>query len=116
MGRFFPSGSDPVWHVLGGTSVIIAVSDGHDPAYQLQTSFLTLIFGVALISVGRMLRRSGRLPAYLDFRHKALGSLMPQEGRSVGVGRLGAAMIAIGGFFLFGTACLILGALGVLGP
>ncbi|MFI9810428.1 hypothetical protein ACIHEJ_40220 [Streptomyces sp. NPDC052301] len=33
-----------------------------------------------------------------------------------GVGRLGAAMIAMGGFFLFGTACLVLGALGVLGP
>ncbi|WDF37915.1 hypothetical protein PBV52_14480 [Streptomyces sp. T12] len=96
--------------------MIIAVSDGHDPAYQLQTSLLTLIFGIALISVGRMLRRTGRLPAYLDFRQKALGSLAPQEGRSAGVGRLGAAMIAVGGFFLFGTACLILGALGVLGP
>ncbi|MET7427484.1 hypothetical protein ABZT16_00575 [Streptomyces flaveolus] len=77
---------------------------------------LTLIFGIALISVGRMLRRTGRLPAYLDLRQKALGSLVPQEGRSAGVGRLGAAMIAMGGFFLFGTACLILGALGVLGP
>jgi hypothetical protein len=96
--------------------VIIAVSDGHDPVYQLQTSVLTLVFGLALISVGRMLRRTGRLPAYLDVRQKALGSLVPQEGRSAGVGRLGAAMIATGGFFLFGTVCLVLGALGVLGP
>ncbi|MFJ4281850.1 hypothetical protein [Streptomyces massasporeus] len=96
--------------------MIIAVSDGHDPAYQLQTSVLTLVFGIALISVGRILRRTGRLPAYLDIRQKALGSLVPQEGRSAGVGRLGAVMIAMGGFFLFGTACLILGALGVFGP
>ncbi|WP_055621288.1 hypothetical protein [Streptomyces sp. JHA19] len=96
--------------------MIIAVSDGYDPAYQLQTSVLTLILGIALISVGRTLRRTGRLPAYLDFRQKALGSLVPQEGRSASVGRLGAAMTVMGGFFLFGTACLILGALGVLGP
>ncbi|KOU60630.1 hypothetical protein ADK57_30075 [Streptomyces sp. MMG1533] len=96
--------------------MITAVSDGHDPAYQLQTSVLTLIFGVALISVGWMLRRMGRLPAYLDIRQKALGSMVPQEGRSAGVGRLGAALITMGGFFLFGTAFLVLGALGVLGP
>ncbi|MGW2722919.1 hypothetical protein [Streptomyces sp. NPDC001492] len=96
--------------------MITAVSDGHESAYQLQTSLLTLIFGIALIGVGRMLRRTGRLPAYLDFRQKASGSLVPQEGRSAGVGRLGAAMIATGGFFLFGTVCLLLGALGVLGP
>ncbi|MFJ8081824.1 hypothetical protein ACIQ6Y_14550 [Streptomyces sp. NPDC096205] len=96
--------------------MIIAVSDGHNPAYQLQTSVLTLIFGIALISVGRMLRRTGRLPAYLDIRQKALGSLVPQEGKSAGVGKFGATMIAMGGFFLFGTACLLLGALGALGP
>ncbi|KND45771.1 hypothetical protein [Streptomyces stelliscabiei] len=93
-----------------------AVSGGHDPTYQLQTSVLTLIFGMALISVGWMLRRTGRLPAYLDIGQKALGSLVPQGGKSAGVGRLGAAMIAVGGFFLIGTACLALGALGVLGP
>ncbi|MFF3937460.1 hypothetical protein [Streptomyces phaeofaciens] len=96
--------------------MITAVSDGHDPAYQLQTSLLTLSFGLALISVGRTLRRTGRLPAYLDFRRKALGSLVPQEGKSAGTGKLGAAAIAMGGFFLFGTACLILGALGAFGP
>lgn len=96
--------------------MIIAVSDGHDPANQLQTSLLTLIFGIALISVGLTLRRTGRLPAYLDFRQKASGSLVPQEGKSAGAVKLGAAAIAMGGFFLFGTACLILGALGVLGP
>ncbi|MFF4355182.1 hypothetical protein [Streptomyces sp. NPDC001530] len=96
--------------------MIIAVSDGHDPTYQLQTSLLTLVFGIALISVGRILRRTGRLPAYLDLRRKALGSLVAQEGRSAGVARLGTALIAMGGFFLFGTACLLLGALGVLGP
>ncbi|MET8493157.1 hypothetical protein ACPCC3_03250 [Streptomyces cellulosae] len=96
--------------------MITAVSDGHEPAYQLQTSLLTLVFGIALISVGQMLRRTGRLPAYLDLRQKTLGSLVPHEGRSAGVGKLGAAMIAAGGFFLFGAVCLILGALGVLGP
>ena len=96
--------------------MITAVSDGHEPAYQLQTSLLTLVFGIALISLGQMLRRTGRLPAYLDLRQKTLGSLVPQEGRSAGVGKLGASMIAAGGFFLFGTVCLILGALGVLGP
>ncbi|WP_326666978.1 hypothetical protein [Streptomyces canus] len=96
--------------------MIIAVSDGHDPAYQLQTSVLTLIFGVALISVGWMLRRTGRLPTYLDIRQKALGSMVPQAGRSAGVERLGAALIVTGGFFLFGTACLVLGAMGILGP
>lgn len=96
--------------------MITAVSDGYEPAYQLQTSLLTLIFGVALISVGRMLRRTGRLPAYLDFGQKALGSLVPQEGKSAGARRLGSAVIGVGGFFLFGTVCLILGALGVLGP
>ncbi|MEU8750056.1 hypothetical protein AB0C88_06190 [Streptomyces chartreusis] len=96
--------------------MIIAVSDGYDPAYQLQTSLLTLIFGLALIGFGRVLRRTGRLPAYLDLRQKALGSLVPQEGRSVGAARLGTALIATGGFFFFGTACLVLGALGLLGP
>ncbi|MFI1728693.1 hypothetical protein ACH40E_05520 [Streptomyces acidicola] len=96
--------------------MITTVSDGYEPAYQLQTSLLTLIFGVALISVGRMLRRTGRLPTYLDFGQKALGSLVPQGGKSVGARRLGAAVIVVGGFFLFGTVCLILGALGVLGP
>jgi len=96
--------------------VIIAVSGGHDAVYQFQTSLLTLIFGMALISVGRTLRRTGRLPAYLDFRHKALGSLVPQEAKRAGVGKLGACVIAMGGFFLFGTACLLLGALGVLRP
>ncbi|MFC9534381.1 hypothetical protein ACFT38_28120 [Streptomyces sp. NPDC056975] len=95
--------------------MITAVADGHDPVYQLQTSLLTLIFGIALISGGRMLRRTGRLPAYLDFRQKVLGSLVTQEGRSASVTRLGTALLAMGGFFLFGTACLILGALGVLG-
>ncbi|WP_340377821.1 hypothetical protein U5640_24030 [Streptomyces sp. SS7] len=96
--------------------MITAVSDGYEPAYQLQTSLLTLIFGIALISVGRMLRRTGQLPAYLDFGQKALGSLVPQRGKSAGARRLGAAMIGAGGLFLFGTVCLILGALGVLGP
>ncbi|MGV9395655.1 hypothetical protein [Streptomyces sp. NPDC003668] len=96
--------------------MIIAVSDGHDPAYQLQTSLLTLIFGIALISVGRTLRRTGRLPAYLDLRQQASGSLVPQEGKSAGAMKLGAAAIAVGGLFLFGTACLALGALHVLGP
>ncbi|MES9520890.1 hypothetical protein [Streptomyces capoamus] len=95
--------------------MIIAVSDGHDPAYQLQTSLLTLIFGIALISVGRTLRRTGRLPAYLDFKQQASGSLVPPEGKSSGAMKLGAAAIAMGGFFLFGTACLVLGALGALG-
>ncbi|MGW4385429.1 hypothetical protein [Streptomyces sp. NPDC004685] len=96
--------------------MITAVLDGHDPAYQFQAIMFTLIFGIAFISVGRMLWRSGRLPAYLDFTLKALGSLVPQEGRSASVGRLGATVIAIGGFFLIGNTCLILGALGVLGP
>ncbi|WP_340377396.1 hypothetical protein U5640_21520 [Streptomyces sp. SS7] len=95
--------------------MITAVSDGHDPAYQLQTSRLTLIFGIALIIVGRMLRRTRRLPAYLDFGQMALGSLVPQEGKSASARRLGSAVIVVGGFFLFGTVCLILGALGVLG-
>jgi hypothetical protein len=45
-----------------------------------------------------------------------LGSLVPQEGKSAGARRLGSAVIGVGGFFLFGTVCLILGALGVLGP
>lgn len=98
-----------------GTSVITAVSDGHDPIYQLQTSLLTLVFGIALIGVGRILRRTGRLPAYLDFMQKALGSLVTQEGRSAGVARLGTALIAAGGFFLLGTVCLLLGAVGILG-
>ncbi|MFC7866859.1 hypothetical protein ACFU5B_23975 [Streptomyces murinus] len=96
--------------------MIIAVLDGHDPAYQLQTSLLTLSLGVALISVGRLLRRTRRLPAYLDFGQKAVGSLVSQEGRSAAAARLGAGLIAARGFFLFGTACLVLGALGVLGP
>ncbi|MEU4170211.1 hypothetical protein AB0F46_25435 [Streptomyces sp. NPDC026665] len=96
--------------------MIIAVSDGHDPAYQLQTNVLTLAFGVALISVGWMLRRTGRLPTYLDIRHKALDSMVPQAGRSAGVGRLGTFLMAMGGFSLFGSACLVFGALGVLGP
>ncbi|WDM15729.1 hypothetical protein J3S85_32060 [Streptomyces lavenduligriseus] len=97
--------------------MIIAVSDGYDPANQLWTSLLTLVFGIALISVGRMLWRSGRLPAYLDLRQKVLGTLVvTQEGRSAGVRTLGAAMIGMGGFFLFGTACLVLAALGMLGP
>ncbi|MER5940764.1 hypothetical protein ABT121_25945 [Streptomyces sp. NPDC001928] len=94
----------------------IAVSDGHDPTYQLQTGLLALIFGIALVGLGRVLRRTGRLPAYLDLRQKAPGSLVAQEGRSAGVARLGTALIATGGFFLFGTACLTLGALGLLGP
>ena len=96
--------------------MIIAVSDGHDPTHQLQTSLLTLVFGIALIGVGRMLRRTGRLPAYLDLRQTVLSSLAAEEGRRAGVARLGTILIASGGFFLFGTACLILGALGVLGP
>ncbi|MEU7556779.1 hypothetical protein [Streptomyces eurythermus] len=96
--------------------MITAVSDGHDPANQLRTSVLTLVFGIALISAGRMLWRSGRLPAYLDLKQKALGTLVPQEGRSTGVRTLGAAMIGMGGFFLFGTACLVLAGLGMLGP
>ncbi|MFE1286834.1 hypothetical protein [Streptomyces sp. NPDC058751] len=96
--------------------MIIAVSNGHDSAYQLQTSLLTLIFGVALIAVGRTLRRTGRLPAYLDFRQQASGSLVPQEGKSAGAMKLGAAAIVMGGVFLFGTACLVLAALDVLGP
>ncbi|MFG2927653.1 hypothetical protein [Streptomyces achromogenes] len=95
---------------------MIAVSDGHDPANQLRTSVFTLVFGIALISAGRMLWRTGRLPAYLDARQKALGALVPQGGRSAGVRTLGAAMIGMGGFFLFGTACLALAGLGVLGP
>lgn len=95
--------------------MITAASDGHDPTYQLRTSLLTLLFGIALIGVGRILRRTGRLPAYLDFRHRALGSLVTQEGRSSGVVRLGTALIAVGGFFLLGTVCLLLGALGILG-
>ncbi|MGW2490471.1 hypothetical protein ACWCV9_25110 [Streptomyces sp. NPDC001606] len=96
--------------------MVIGFSGPYDPAYQLQTSALALVFGIAFISVGRMLRRTGQLPAYLDFRQRASGSLVPQESRSPGVVRLGAAVIAVGGFFLFGTVCLVLGALGVLGP
>lgn len=96
--------------------MIIAVSHAYDPLYQLQTSALTLIFGVALISVGRMLRRNGRLPGPLDLGQKISGSLMAQERKSVGVVRLGSVMIAVGCFFLFGTVCLVLGAMGVMGP
>ncbi|MET8448573.1 hypothetical protein [Streptomyces sp. NPDC005209] len=96
--------------------MIIAVSHAHDPGHQLQTSVLTLVFGAALISVGRMLRRNGRLPAHLDLGQKISGSLMAKEGKSVGVVRLGTLLIGMGCFFLFGTGCLVLGALGVLGP
>ncbi|MET9013621.1 hypothetical protein ABZX74_22280 [Streptomyces olivaceoviridis] len=96
--------------------MIIAVSHAYDPLYQLQTSALTLVFGVALISVGRMLRRNGRLPGPLDLGQKISGSLMAQERKSVGVVRLGSVMIAVGCFFLFGTVCLVLGAMGVMGP
>ncbi|MFF8543882.1 hypothetical protein ACF060_26690 [Streptomyces werraensis] len=71
---------------------------------------------MALISVGRMLRRTGRLPAYLDIGQQASGSLVPPGGKSAGVGKFGAGLIAMGGFFPFGTVCLILGALGGLGP
>ncbi|MDX3546188.1 hypothetical protein PV729_38290 [Streptomyces europaeiscabiei] len=95
--------------------MITAVSEGHDPTHQLQTSLLTLFFGIALIGVGRILRRTGQLPAYLDFRHKALDSLVTQEGRSSGVVRLGTGLIAVGGFFLLSTVRLLLGALGILG-
>ncbi|MGW5497548.1 hypothetical protein [Streptomyces olivaceoviridis] len=96
--------------------MIIAVSHAYDPVYQLQTSALTLIFGVALISVGRMLRRNGRLPGPLDLGQKISGSLMAPERKSVGVVRLGSVVIAVGCFFLFGTVCLVLGAMGVMGP
>ncbi|MGW4005036.1 hypothetical protein [Streptomyces nigra] len=98
-----------------GVSLIIAVSQAYDPVHQLQTSALTLIFGVALISVGRMLRRNGRLPGPLDLGQKISGSLTAQEHKSVGVVRLGAVMMAVGCFFLFGTVCLVLGAMGVMG-
>ncbi|WP_437070321.1 hypothetical protein [Streptomyces sp. enrichment culture] len=96
--------------------MIIAASHAYDPVYQLQTSALTLIFGVALISVGRMLRRDGRLPGPLDLGQKISGSLVAQEHKSAGVVRLGSVMIAVGCFFLFGTVCLVLGAMGVMGP
>lgn len=96
--------------------MIIAVSDGHDPVSQLQTSVLTLIFGIALISAGRMLQRNGRLPGPLDLGQKISGSLVAEEGKSAGVVRLGAVMIGFGCFFLFGTACLVVGAMGVLAP
>ena len=96
--------------------MIIAASHAYDPVYQLQTSALTLIFGVALVSVGRMLRRNGRLPGPLDLGQKISGSLMAQEHKSAGVVRLGSVMIAVGCFFLFGTVCLVLGAMGVMGP
>ncbi|MEU6068605.1 MULTISPECIES: hypothetical protein [Streptomyces] len=96
--------------------MIIAVSHAYDPAYQGQTSMLTLVFGITLISIGRMLRRNGRLPAYLDLGQKISGLLITQEGRSAGVVRLGAVLIGLGGFFLFGTGCLVLGAMGVIGP
>ncbi|MGW2208258.1 hypothetical protein [Streptomyces sp. NPDC001781] len=99
-----------------GVSLIIAVSHAYEPLYQLRTSALTLIFGVALIGVGRMLRRNGRLPAPLDIGQKISGSLMAQEHKSAGVVRLGSVMIAVGCFFLFGTVCLVLGATGVTGP
>lgn len=99
-----------------GASLIIAASHAYDPGYQLQTSVLTLIFGVGLIGIGRMLRRNGRLPGSLDLGQKISGSLMAQEGKSAGVGRVGAVMIAVGCFFLFGTICLVLGAMGVMGP
>ncbi|MFI2645781.1 hypothetical protein [Streptomyces sp. NPDC018610] len=77
---------------------------------------LTLIFGIAFISVGRMLRRNGRLPGPLDVGQKISGSLIAQEGKSAGVVRLGAVMIGFGCFLLFGTVCLVLGATGVWGP
>jgi hypothetical protein len=77
---------------------------------------LTLVFGVTLISVGRILRRNGRLPAYLDLGQKTSGSLIAQEGKSAGVVRLGAVLIGVGGYFFFGTVCPVLGATGVLGP
>jgi hypothetical protein len=96
--------------------LIIALSDAYDPIRQLQTGMLTLIFGTALISTGRMLRQTGRLPGPLDIRQKLSGSLVPQEGKSAGVVRLGAVMIGVGWFFLFGTVCLVLGAMRVLGP
>ncbi|CAL9482972.1 hypothetical protein SUDANB96_03095 [Streptomyces sp. enrichment culture] len=41
---------------------------------------------------------------------------MAQEHKSAGVVRLGSVMIAVGCFFLFGTVCLVLGAMGVMGP
>ncbi|MEU6544668.1 hypothetical protein [Streptomyces sp. NPDC046859] len=96
--------------------MIIAVSQAYDPVYQLQTGALTLIFGVALISVGQMLRRNGRLPGPLDLGQKISGSLMAQEHKTAGVVRLGAVMMAVGCFFLFGTMCLVLAAMGVMGP
>ncbi|RSN99569.1 hypothetical protein DMH26_18005 [Streptomyces sp. WAC 05379] len=99
-----------------GVSLIIAASHAYDPVHQLQTSVLTLVFGVALISVGRMFRRNGRLPGALDLGQKTSGSLVAQGHKSAGVVRLGSVMIAAGCFFLFGTVCLVLGAMGVMGP
>lgn len=98
-----------------GVSLIIAVSQAYDPVYQLRTSALTLIFGVALISVGLMLRRNGRLPGMLDLGQKISGSLSAPEHKSVGVVRLGAVMMVVGCFFLFGTVCLVLGAMDLMG-
>ncbi|GGM02498.1 hypothetical protein GCM10010129_52270 [Streptomyces fumigatiscleroticus] len=94
----------------------IAASHAYDPSYQLQTSALTLIFGIALIGFGRTLRRNGRLPGLLNVGEKISSSLVAQQGKSAHVVRLGTVMIAVGCFFLFGTVCLVLGAIGVMGP
>ncbi|MFF7238408.1 hypothetical protein [Streptomyces collinus] len=95
--------------------MIIAASHAYDPHYQLQTSVQTLIGGVAFISFGLMLRRNGRLPSLLNLGQKISGSLMTQERKSAGVVRLGGVMIGVGCFFLFGTVCLVLSAMGVMG-
>ncbi|GAB7102622.1 hypothetical protein JCM4814A_09360 [Streptomyces phaeofaciens JCM 4814] len=55
-----PVRHDQAWAVPGPSEapeVTRAVSDGHDPAYQLQTSLLTLSFGVALIRLCESPRR-----------------------------------------------------------
>ncbi|MET9147537.1 MULTISPECIES: hypothetical protein [unclassified Streptomyces] len=91
-------------------------SHPYDPVQQLQTSALTLLFGLLLISAGRMLRKNGRLPWPLDLGQKVSGSLTPREGRSAGVVRLGTGLVVAGGFFLFGTVCLVSGAMGFTGP
>ena len=115
MGCFLPRAMTLPDAALGG-SLIIAASPAYDPVYQLQTSALTLIFGIALISFGRMLRRNGRLPSSLALGQRISGSLVVQERNSAGVVRLGSVMIAVGCLFLFGTVCLVLGAMGVMGP